>query len=283
VPEGHTIHRLARRHRELFVGHRLAVDSPQGRFAAGAALLDGTELVDTEAYGKHLLHRFAGDRTLHVHLGLYGRVTDGTGELPEPVGQLRLRLRGGGHWLELRGPTVCEVLSPPQVQALVDRLGEDPLRPDADPRRAYPRIARSSTALAALLLNQSIVAGAGLIFVTEALFRAGLAPTTPGRALSPTAWDALWADLAGLMATAVRAGRIDTVHHGHTPEAMGRPPRTDRHGGEVYVYRRPGQPCLVCAAPVRHAQLAGRHSYWCPRCQPSPLTAPNRRSANGGA
>ena len=268
MPEGHTIHRLARRHRELFAGQRLRVDSPQGRFATGAKLLDGTELVDTEAYGKHLLHHFAGDRSLHVHLGLYGKFADGPGRPPAPVGQLRLRQRGGGHWLELRGPTACEVLSPVEVQALRARLGEDPLRPDADPTRAYPRIARSPTPLAALLLNQSIVAGAGLIFVTEALFRAGLAPTTPGRALTPAGWTALWADLSALMTAAVATGRIDTVHSGHTPEAMGRPPRVDRHGGEVYVYRRPGQPCLVCATPVRHAALAGRHSYWCAHCQP---------------
>jgi endonuclease-8 len=61
------------------------------------------------------------------------------------------------------------------------------------------------------------------------------------------------------------------VHAVHTPEAMGRPPREDRHGGEVYVYRRTGQPCLVCGTPVRTAPLAGRNSYWCPTCQvPSP-------------
>ena len=53
----------------------------------------------------------------------------------------------------------------------------------------------------------------------------------------------------------------------HLPEAMGREPRVDRHGGEVYVYRRAGQPCLVCATPVRTQVLEGRNLYWCPRCQ----------------
>jgi endonuclease-8 len=65
----------------------------------------------------------------------------------------------------------------------------------------------------------------------------------------------------------VATGRIDTVHVAHTPEAMGRLPRVDRHGGEVYVYRRTGQPCLVCGGAVRTAPLAGRNSYWCPTCQ----------------
>jgi endonuclease VIII len=59
------------------------------------------------------------------------------------------------------------------------------------------------------------------------------------------------------------------VHTQHTPEAMGRPPRVDDHGGEVYVYRRTGQPCLICGTKVRTAGLGGRNLFWCPRCQPT--------------
>lgn len=269
VPEGHTIHRLAARHRELFAGARVDAASPQGRFAAGAARMTGAVLRDAEAYGKHLLHHYDGDRTLHVHLGLYGRFTDGVAPAPPPVGQLRLRLTSKRHWLDLRGPTACELLEPAEVAALRDRLGADPLRDDADPVAAYGRIGRSAAPLAGLLLNQSIVAGGGLIYVNEALFRAGIAPTVPGRALPSEAWERLWPDLCALMKDGVATGRIDTVHAAHTPEAMGRPPRVDRHGGEVYVYRRAGQPCLVCSTPIRRAGLAGRNSYWCPGCQES--------------
>lgn len=285
MPEGHTIHRLAARHRELFGGQVVKASSPQGRFAAGAAALTGAVLLDTEAYGKHLLHHYgcsgsarvgrgrAGmpgdlDRSMHVHLGLYGVFADGDAPAPPPVGQLRLRLTTDRHWLDLRGPTACELLTPPEVAALRARLGADPLRADADPAAAYERIRRSSTPLAALLLDQSIVAGAGLVYVTEVLFRAGIPPTRPGRALDPAAWDELWTDLRALMREGVRRGRIDTVHAQHTPEAMRRAPRVDRHGGEVYVYRRADQPCLICGTPVRRGTLAGRNSYWCPTCQP---------------
>jgi endonuclease-8 len=259
----------------LFAGHRVAVSSPQGRFAAGAQLLDGTVLRETEAVGKHLLHHYETGRALHVHLGLYGRFSDGQPPVPPPVGEVRLRMAGGGHWLDLRGPAACEVLDPAEVALLRSRLGADPLRDDTDPAPAYARIRRSPTPLAALLLNQEIVAGTGLIFVTEALFRAGVPPTMPGRDLTPTAWADLWADLRTLMAYAAATGRIDTVRPEHTPEAMGRPPRVDRHGGEVYVYRRAGQPCLVCRAPVSHGVLATRNSYWCPTCQRHPR--PRRR------
>lgn len=54
MPEGPTLHRLARLHRRRFAGHPVAVSSPQGRFAAGAAMVDGRVLVSAEAYGKHL-------------------------------------------------------------------------------------------------------------------------------------------------------------------------------------------------------------------------------------
>lgn len=267
VPEGHTIHRLAARHRELFGGGRVRAASPQGRFVEGAARLSGSVLTATEAYGKHLFHHYEAELSLHVHLGLYGKFTDGDGTPPDPVGQVRLRLTSDGHWLDLRGPAACELLSPPEVAALRERLGADPLRADADPDAAYARIRRSPAPIGALLLDQSVVAGTGLIFVTETLFRAGLPPALPGKKLPAAAWRTIWTDLRELMGEAVRSGRIDTVHTRHLPEVMGRPPRVDRHGGEVYVYRRTGQSCHACGAVVQRGDLAARNFYWCPTCQ----------------
>ncbi|WP_345630809.1 Fpg/Nei family DNA glycosylase [Rugosimonospora acidiphila] len=267
MPEGHTLHRLAERHRTMYAGKRVTASSPQGRFATGAAAVSGSVLRDTEAYGKHLFHHYDG-RSVHIHLGLYGAFTEGTGAAPDPVGQVRLRLSTRRHWLDLRGASACELLTLAEVDALRDRLGADPLRDDADPAAAYARIGGRDTPLAALLMDQSIVAGAGLVYVSEVLFRAGIAPTAPGRRLTPEAFTRLWTDLVALMKEGVRLGRIDTVHSRHLPEAMGRAPRMDRHGGEVYVYRRHGQPCLVCGGEVLRAGLAGRNSYWCPTCQP---------------
>jgi endonuclease VIII len=267
VPEGHTLHRLAVLHTRRYGGRPVAVSSPQGRFATSAELVDGRVLESAEAHGKHLFHHYGPDLVVHVHLGLYGKLSDDRLPADQPRGQVRMRMIGESHYADLRGPTACELLDPPEVDALRARLGADPLRPDAKPDQAYERIRRSGNALAALLLDQSIVAGTGLIFVLEALFRAGLAPTAPGRTLTPEAWRELWDDLVDLMGKAVFSGRIDTVRPVHEPEAMGRPPRVDRHGGEVYVYRRPGQPCLVCGTLVSRGELAGRNSYWCATCQ----------------
>lgn len=267
MPEGHTIHRLAAEYARCFGGRPVRASSPQGPFAAGAALVDGQTLERTEAHGKHLFLGFSGRRWVHVHLGLYGKVHLGQEPAPAPVGQVRLRLAGDGHYADLRGPSRCELLDEGGKQEIQARLGPDPLRPDADPNLAWRRISASRKSVAALLMDQQIVSGVGNVYRAEVLFRQGTDPFREGRSLSRAEWDALWADLVALMREGVRLGRIDTVRPQHTPEAMRRPPRVDDHGGEVYVYRRAGLGCHVCGAEVRTEEHAARNLFWCPRCQ----------------
>ena len=102
MPEGHAIRRQAREHAARFVGAPVHLTSPQGRFAEGAALLDGRVLEGADAYGKHLWLEFAGDLLLHVHLGLIGGWTFGPEPAPEPWGALRVRLEGNGSYADLR-------------------------------------------------------------------------------------------------------------------------------------------------------------------------------------
>jgi endonuclease-8 len=72
MPEGHSVHRIARQFRLHFVGHRVAVSSPQGRFSAGASQLDGHTMIDALAIGKQMFLEFDNELWLRVHLGLYG-------------------------------------------------------------------------------------------------------------------------------------------------------------------------------------------------------------------
>ncbi|MEJ8278217.1 Fpg/Nei family DNA glycosylase [Pseudonocardia spirodelae] len=269
MPEGHTLHRLARLHQKLFARRPVGVSSPQGRFAESAALLDGAVLTRAEAHGKHLFHRYGRDRVVHVHLGLYGTFVEHPLPAPEPVGQLRMRLVGETHYADLRGPTACELITPAEARALRARLGEDPLRPDAEPERVWERVSRSRSPLATLLMDQKVLAGVGNVYRAELLFRHGLDPQLPGRELDRATWDAMWADLVVLMRDGVRRNRIDTVAPEHDPRRRGQAARRDRHGGEVYVYRRAGLPCLVCGTGVRHREHAARNLFWCPACQPS--------------
>ena len=98
MPEGHTIHRLARDQGADLAGRPVAARAVQPRFAAGAARLDGQVLVVAEAWGKHLFHTYDAGDVLHVHLGLIGTWTRRDGEaVDEPGATVRLRLAGIGN------------------------------------------------------------------------------------------------------------------------------------------------------------------------------------------
>ena len=72
MPEGHSVHRIARQFARNFVGRPVGATSPQGRFAEGAAILDGRTMTRAEAVGKQMFLEFDEDVWLRVHLGLYG-------------------------------------------------------------------------------------------------------------------------------------------------------------------------------------------------------------------
>ncbi|MFK4222725.1 Fpg/Nei family DNA glycosylase [Streptomyces sp. NPDC019890] len=267
MPEGHTIHRLAEDHRERFLDRQVRVSSPQGKFSDAAALLDRQILESAEAHGKHLFLGFGPLGWVHIHLGLFGKVNFGDAPAPPPTDTVRLRLANPQSYVDLRGPTTCALITDPEKQAIHDRLGPDPLRLADDPDGAWERISRSRTTVAALLMDQKIIAGVGNVYRAEVLFRHGIDPYRAGKDLTHGEWTAIWTDLVELMREGVRNNRIDTVRPEHTPEAMGRPPRVDDHGGEVYVYRRAHLPCHVCGGEIRTAGLAARNLFWCPVCQ----------------
>ncbi|MEU7145949.1 DNA-formamidopyrimidine glycosylase family protein [Nocardia sp. NPDC046473] len=269
MPEGHTLHRLARLHQQRLAGGVVRVSSPQGKFAAGAARVDGHLLTRAEAWGKHLLHHYDSGLIVHVHLGLYGKFTESELPMGEPVGQVRMRMLGApdgqpGFGTDLRGPTACEVLRAPEVSALTDRLGPDPLRRGADPDRAWQRMRRSRRAIGALLMDQQVIAGVGNVYRAELLFRHHISPHRPGTALSADEWAAMWVDLVALMKVGVRVGKMVVVRpeddHGEPSYAADRP--------RTYVYRRQGAPCRICGTPIAHAVMEARNLFWCPTCQP---------------
>jgi endonuclease-8 len=272
MPEGHTLFALARDLHEAFAGSRPEVTSPQGKFTEGAAELTGRELLRATSRGKHLFVEFAGDRWLHVHLGLIGTFTvdshEWTAEVPV-VGQVRLRLRTAEHVADLRGPNLCEVATPERVDTVLAGLGPDPLRPDADEGVAWTRIHRSSRSVAELLMDQSVLAGVGNVYRSEVLFRHRLSPFTEGRRLKRASWRLVWADLVRLLPLGVTTGRIVTIEDQvlEVEAALGRgevPRLAERSSA---VYKRAGQPCPVCGSKVRTQLVAGRNLFWCGRCQ----------------
>ncbi len=272
MPEGHTIHRYARLHRELFAGERVAAWSPQGRFAAGAAMLDGTTLHGVDAHGKHLFYRFgangrpegeAGALALHVHLGLFGKFRQYGADPRSPTAGTRLVLSTEDAEIQLAGPTACELIDPGTEAELRGRLGPDPLRGD-DPAPAFAALRRRRAAIGQALLDQRVIAGVGNVYRAELLFLLGVHPDRPACEIDRAAFDDLWHLLRRLLAAGERRGRIITI----IPQDRSRPPSRLRSDERLYVYRRTGQPCRRCGTPIRSWELGGRPVFACPRCQP---------------
>lgn len=265
MPEGHTIHRIAKDHGALLNGRFVAVSSPQGRFEADAARVDGHVLTSIEAYGKHLFYHWDSGDVGHVHLGLFGKFRIAAGpEAPEPVGMVRMRLQSDLATIDLAGPTECSIGTPDDRIAILSRLGPDPLRRDAKPDVAIAKIAKSKKALGAILLDQSVLAGVGNVFRAEALFVNGINPHRTGRDTDPVELQALWTTIVAMLRKGVKDNRIITVDRSEMPSAKG---RRLRRGEANYVYHR--DRCLRCGTPIQIAQLANRACYFCPVCQPS--------------
>lgn len=263
MPEGHTIHRMARDHASWFADTRVGVSSPQGRFA-GAADVDGQRLVGTDAWGKHLFHEYEDGRSVHVHLGLFGKFwrQDAPGEPPRDT--IRMRLVNDDHVLDLVGATTCELLTPDEVQDVVDRLGPDPLRPDADPDLAWQALQRRSVGIGRALMDQKVLAGVGNVYRAEVLFVHGIHPEVPSREIPREQWDAMWDTLVAWLKLGVRMRRIVTTD----PDEIGRPRSRMRKAERVYVYKR--DECKRCGTPIRRWDLANRWAYACETCQPPP-------------
>lgn len=323
MPEGHSVHRIARQFASNFVGHRIAVSSPQGRFAEGASRIDGQVMTDARAVGKQMFLEFGNGLWLRIHLGIYGAwdfagdisidptiaaangrmgqtnqrgtVLDDAGENslhsigaprrtrlrmaesekvedeitsfpPEPIGQVRVRLLSDTAVADLRGPTACEVLDPAEVDAVIAKLGPDPLlQNDQEAEdRFVAAVRKKPTSIALLLMDQNVVAGIGNVYRAELLFRARQNPHTPGKQLPEDTVRQLWRDWGRLLRIGVETGQMMTMDD-LDPEAHRKAmaSREDRH----WVYKREGLPCRVCGTHIVMELLGGRKLYWCPKDQ----------------
>jgi endonuclease-8 len=243
VPEGDTLHRAARRLQAL-VGQRIAAESPnpRGRATRVAEAVDGRILESVEAAGKNLRFGFSGGVVLRSHLRMSGRWS------VRPRGERRV----GSPWLVLRGDRVEGVLWNGPILELHDRalrrLGPDILErpPQIDGMLERMRTADGTRPLGEALLDQSIVAGIGNMWLAESLWDARLSPWLSLRDVpDPDRRRAL--ESAG----ALMRASLDT----------GRAARR--------VYRRAGQPCPRCSAAIASWGLGddNRTAYWCPHCQ----------------
>jgi len=260
LPEGHTIHRAARDHRRALVGQKLSVSSPQGRFSDGASLLDTQFCETVEAFGKHLVYRFRNKLALHIHLGLFGRIRKQPLPLRDPKGAVRVRIAGKTHFIDINGPTICEVLDQPGIDALITRIGPDVLRTDANSEISFQKIQQSKLPIGRLIMDQSIMAGIGNIYRTEILWRQAIHPEVPGNEISRQAFDRIWNDAAYLLAIGVKKNAIVTVDAQITSKK--------RSGENFNIFGKVR--CPKCDGNLRRLEINKRKVFVCDTCQPLP-------------
>jgi endonuclease-8 len=272
MPEGDTLHRIARRMQPL-VGERVeALRLP--RSTQPTAHLVGATVESVEALGKNLLIRFTGGWILHTHLRMNGRWRlrrrEGAGHAPLLPDSVVYLATEGHEALCTRAPTVVLAREGSLRLDGLRGLGPDLLAPEVDLDGMARRLASGAgRPLGVALMDQRLVAGIGNIWKSEGLFARGLDPFAP---LACFTHDELVALLAHTRA-AMQANVDGTVHRrALVPRPSGaRITRLEARRGEpgFAVYERESQPCLRCHGPIARRKQGTRSTYWCPRCQPS--------------
>lgn len=264
MPEGDVVRRTAARLSEALTGRVLS--RAELRWGTlGDVQLTGRTVIEVAAYGKHLLTRLAARDghpalTVHSHLKMDGRWFVRPTRAAERFGDHRIRaILGNGEWTAI-GHLLGEldVLPTAEEPRLLGRLGPDIMADDFDaaglPRALDALALAPGRPIGAALLDQTIVAGIGTIFMAESLFRRRIWP-----------WQASGdADAVAVL----RAARELLLTSAQLQSQAG--DSTLRR----YVHGRAGRRCYRCGATIRVAQIGDpphdRPAFHCPVCQPTP-------------
>jgi formamidopyrimidine-DNA glycosylase len=200
------------------------------------------------------------EKHTHVVFALDGAATPPPGASrrpPQQVGRQQLRYIDSRRFGRLLLGTEEDLL----LSKKMPRLGPEPIDPDFAAEELYLRLRRRRTALKAVLLDQSAVAGVGNIYADESLHRAGLRPDRLAGTVSRKSARRLHESLRDSLSAAIlnRGSSVDTYR-----DAWG------EIGGQqekLLVYGRAGEPCFTCGRPLSMIRIAGRTTVFCRRCQ----------------
>lgn len=266
MPEGDTLHKVAARMRPLIAG--AVLESVHSRGGREHDDLAGRTIEAVDAIGKHLVITLSGGHRLRTHLGMKGswhRYAPGEA-WQRPAHTASLILTTAAHVLVCFHAAEVELLDPREPATALDRLGPDLLAGELDEAEILARARRPANAarpVGDLLLDQSIAAGIGNVYKSEACYLEKVAPQTAVAALDDDTLARLYRRARAIMLPNLGTGSRIT-----TAGATGRPPPGL---GRYWVYRRTGRPCFRCRTAIAAARTGehARMTYWCPRCQPT--------------
>lgn len=271
MPELPEVETVARSLRPWIIGREIAgvrlLDRKLLRRTCGCRLADlkGRRIESLRRRGKMILVECAGGIGLVFHLKMTGQMlVVGAGEPVDKHVRLIVRFRDGGKELRFRdirrfGSLLClaggAAGSCPEIAA----LGPEPFDVAPDAFAAF--FAGRTGRIKSLFLNQTIIAGIGNIYADEILFDARIHPETPASALRRPDLDRLRGSVVRILGKAVEAGGSTLRDY---VDADG---RAGEFQFDHKVYDREGEPCAGCAGRVKRIVVAGRGTYFCPRCQ----------------
>jgi formamidopyrimidine-DNA glycosylase len=248
--------------------------------------LEGEQVAAVDRRGKYLIFRFGSGRALLVHLRMTGSFraagADGsTGgiadDLPaDPYERAVVRLDDGSDvgYRDVRRFGTWLLLEPGELDPYLSaRVGPEPLEPRFTAKRLGERLAGRRAPIKAAILDQRTLAGVGNIYADEALWRARIHPVREARSLDEGEIRALHRGIRKALEVGIaRQGSTlrDYRLPGGESGAMQR---------EFKVYGRSGDPCERCGTPIEKIRTAGRGTWYCPQCQPTPLDLASRRPA----
>jgi formamidopyrimidine-DNA glycosylase len=242
--------------------------------------VEGRSVIALGRRGKHLVLGLEGGWALTVHLRMTGRllyVGAGAGAaMPDRHVHAVLHLDGGDRLVfhDVRRFGRMAVRRGEELAASLPS-GRDPVEDGLDAADLTRLLRGRRGSVKALLLRQDVLAGLGNIYADEALWRARVHPLHPAGELGPGQVRALAAAIRGVLAEAIRYRGTTLADF---RDARGEP---GGFGPRLAVYGREGQPCRRCGSPVRRQVVAGRSSFFCPRCQAPPEGAAGGRRAAG--
>jgi formamidopyrimidine-DNA glycosylase len=239
--------------------------------------LTGRTITGVGRRGKFLLLRLDHNETLAVHLRMTGRLLyRPAGAAPDPHLRVRILFEGGDElrFADQRKFGRLYLLDPSGLDALFARLGPEPLDAEAGREQFLALLRRRRGALKSLLLNQAAIAGLGNIYANEALFRAGLHPLRRAETLTEEERVRLYEAIQETLQSAIEHGGTSIATFLSALGSYG------RNQDYLLVHQRAGKPCPRCGTPIARTVVAGRGTFFCPRCQP--LSSRAQRSHEHG-
>jgi endonuclease-8 len=263
MPEGDTVHRLARALSRELVGR--SIDQLHLRDHGPVPELAGRTIEAVEAMGKHTIIRLAGGWSVRVHLGMKGRWRRLHVRERRPR-HSTLVLVVGETAYACHGAYRAELVRTGSIRRhpAISRLGPDLLAEPPDIDGAVRRARNPAYAdreVGDLLLDQRVVAGIGNVYKSEVLFECRVHPRRRVGSLEPAEVRSLLETAASLMRMSLRSRRRT-----HVPLRRRPTPSSPR----LWVYGRAGAACLECGTTIERIAQGdmARTTYFCPRCQP---------------